>query len=326
MRSVLLTKSFLVIIAALGAACFAARADCDPREFMIKEVKDIQKSGETELAFVLTATEEEFNRAKKDAAGSGTYGLISGSASYAESKEKARRIAQSTKFDYKSSYAESYFSQSLSPAAINAYVACLQSDRERPGLTMWLQGRQGEYLTFKAFWVGADVTQPSAKYDAAPIIDGGTIVAKPDGWIKAKAEEIVVKRNGNNDVFLSLRVGGQSRSQVIVKDPPAVIWNNKPVTSDKLIRAVATGPNPGCTAGQVTDCIFPARPGGSFVERSGAMTERSTSDPGRYSEEFYVDTPDKICVRMTQSQGACEKDETAQGRLTAIERFPQSAE
>jgi hypothetical protein len=99
MRTVLAAKSFLVAIVSLGATSFAARADCNPRDFMVRDVKSIQQSGETELAFVLTSTEEEFNNAKKGGSASGAYGLISGSANYQEAQDKARRIAQAVKFD-----------------------------------------------------------------------------------------------------------------------------------------------------------------------------------------------------------------------------------
>lgn len=321
----------LILKASMGAVvgftlwATQAKAECSARDFMIKEVQDIQQSGETELAFVLTATEEEFNNAKKSAGLSGAYGLISGSASYGEAQEKARRIAQSTKFDYKSSYASSYFSQSLSPKALDAYVACLERDKERPGLTVWLQGRQGDFFTFRAFWIGSDVSLPSAKWDAEPLIDGGTVVSRPASWLKAKTEEIVIKRPTNVDLFLNLKVGGEVRSMIIVKDPPAVAWLQKPVISGVLMKASTHGPNPGCSAGETTDCVFPAHPGGSLVLKSAALTERSSSDPGKYSESF-SETPDKICAKMSQNTGCCECTQTAQGRLLAIERYPQAAE
>jgi hypothetical protein len=321
----LISKATPVAVAALVLCTAPAKADCNARDFMIKEVQDIQRSGETELSFVLTATEEEFNNAKKNAGLSGAYGLISGSANYGEAQEKARRIAQSTKFDYKSSYASSYFSQSLSPKALDAYVACLERDKERPGLTVWLQGRQGDFFTFRAFWVGSDVSLPSAKWDSEPLVDGGTVTSKPTTWLKAKTEEIVIKRPTNVDLFLNLKVGGEVKSMVIVKDPPAVAWVQKPVISGVLMKASTHGPNPGCSAGETADCVVPTHPGGSFVLKSASLTERSSSDPTKYSEAF-SESPDKVCAKMTQSTGCCECAQSAQGRLMAIEKYPQVAE
>jgi hypothetical protein len=209
---------------------------------------------------------------------------------------------------------------------MTAYVECLDKDKNTPGLALWLQSRDGDYLTFRAFWVGTDTSVPAAKYDAPPLVDGGTVVSKPDAWIKGSTEDIVVKRNGNNDLFISLRVGGKVKSKVIVKDPPDVVWDTKPVSSEHMIHAASHGPNPGCSAGAATDCIYPIRPGGYFVAGSGSMTERSSSDPGTYHERITTDTPNKICVEMIQNTGACEVNQSAQGRLTALEKFPRAAE
>jgi hypothetical protein len=316
-------KAFLAAMVALVATSAGARADCNPRDFLVQDVAAIQQSGETELAFVLTATETEFNAAKQNA-GESLYGLLK--LSYGEAQEKARQIAQGTKFDYKSSYTTSFFSQTLSPKAVAAYVDCLQRDKETPGIRLWLEARQGDYFTFGAFWVGSDTSVLAANYDAKPKVDGGEVVSMPDTWSRGKTEEIVVKRTGNNDMFINLRVGGQSRSQVIVKDPPVVTWNTTQVTSPRLMRASSSGPNPGCSAGTATDCITPIKPGGSFVPGSAAVTERTSNGPAAYREEFYINTPGQICVRMTQSTGACEISFTATGRLSAVERYPQAAE
>ena len=175
-------------------------------------------------------------------------------------------------------------------------MSCLDKDKERPGLALWLHSRDGDYFTFNAFWVGADTKVPGTKYDAPPVIDGGTIVGKPDAWVKGTTEEIVVKRNGNNDIYLNLKVGGKTKSKVVVKDPPAVVWIRKPVVSDKLIKTASHGPDPGCSAGQVNDCIYPLHPGGSFVPNSRTMTEHSTSGPSAYSEVYYVDKPDQVKI------------------------------
>jgi hypothetical protein len=200
MRAQLMLPMAVGVAGLLAAVSNEAKADCNPRDFMAAEVKDIQRSGETELAFVLTATVDEFERAKKDAGGS-AYGLFSGS--YGEAQEKARSVAQATKFDYKSSYASSYFSQTLSKRALGNYVTCLILDKEKPGLRIWLDDRQGDYFTFKAFWVGADTIVPAAKYDAPPIVDGASIISGPEAWVKGTTEDITIKRNGNNDFYLS---------------------------------------------------------------------------------------------------------------------------
>ncbi|MCK1541620.1 hypothetical protein IVB12_06405 [Bradyrhizobium sp. 179] len=303
----------------------AAYADCNPKDFMVQETTSIQQSGSTELAFVLTATQQEYESAKKNIAGSGSYGLFSGALSYGQAQEKARQIAESTKFDYKNSYASNYLAQSLSGKALDAYVECIEKDKEKPGLALWLQSREGDYFTFRAFWVGANTNLPAAKYDAPPIVDGGSIIGKPDAWLKSKTEEIVVKRNGNNDMYLNLKVGGQYKTRVIVKDPPAVVWAKQPVLSKKMMTASSHGPNPGCSAGSDSDTIHPLHPGGYFVANT-RTTNHATSDPSRYGETFTVDRPDQVSVTITQSTGACEVNQTAKGQLQAVETFPTAAD
>ncbi|MBK7616329.1 MAG: hypothetical protein IPJ08_18370 [Burkholderiales bacterium] len=327
MNTLLHTKALAaIVLAALDATSIEARADCNPREFQLSEVKDIQQSGSTELAFVLTATEDEFNSAKKNASGSGSYGLISASADYAESKEKARSIAQSIKFDYKSSYASNYFVQTLSSKALANYESCLEKDKEKPGLVLWLRQRDGDYFTFNAFWVGRNTNQATAKLDEQPLVDGASVITKPATWSKGKTEQILVKRNGNADFYLGLKVGGEVKSIVIVKDPPSVVWRTLLVSSERLLSIASHGPNPGCTAGEAVDCIYPLRPGGYFVPKTAVMSERNSSDPGRYKETYTKDTHQQVCVVINQGTGGCEVSQTAKGRLAALERFPTAVD
>jgi hypothetical protein len=318
-------NSLLAGVLILGVISNTARADCNPRDFIVQDVISIQQSGYTELAFVLTATQSEYDNAKKNLAGSGAYGLFSGALSYGEARDRAQQIAQTTKFDYKNSYALNYLNQSVSGKALQSYVQCLERDKETPGLALWLHSRDGDYFTFRAFWVGSDTNIGAAKYDAEPVIDGGKLISKPEAWLKAKTEEIVIKRTANEDFYLNLKVGGQTKTKVVVKDPPSVAWIRQPVTSKKVMTASSHGPNPGCSSGRDSDTIHPLRPGGSFVANT-RTTNHSTSDPSRYSERFTVDRPDQVSVEITQNTGACEVVQSAKAQLQAVETFPQAAE
>src|SRR5712671_2451956 len=73
-----------------------AHADCNPRDFMVQDITSLQQSGDTELAFVLTSTQSEYDNAKKGFGGSGAYGLFSSSLSWGDAKERARQISQAT--------------------------------------------------------------------------------------------------------------------------------------------------------------------------------------------------------------------------------------
>jgi hypothetical protein len=159
-------------------------------------------------------------------------------------------------------------------------------------------------------------------YDTAPIVDGGRIVSKPDVWRKGVVEQIVVKLDGNNDLYLNIKVDNQVSTQIIVKNPPDVVWKREPVKSKTLMRTGSHGPNPGCSGGEAADCIFPLHPGGALIPESATLTDRISSDPGHYGEIYYLKSPNQICVRMVQSTGACENSQIAEGRLTALEEFP----
>jgi hypothetical protein len=183
-----------VWVAALLVAASAAKADCNIKDFIVQDVVSIQQSGTTQLAFVLTATESEYQRAKTNlAGGADVFGLFSGNLTFGQAKERAREIAQATKFDYMTSYATSYLSQTTSGKALDNYVQCLENDKNGPGLRLWLQKREGEYFTIRGFWIGANTDTPEGKLDAK-IIDGGRLIGEPGVWKKAKTEEFVVKR------------------------------------------------------------------------------------------------------------------------------------
>jgi hypothetical protein len=320
------SSSFSIAITIWAASFANSWADCNPRDFMVQDTSSIQQSLETQIAFVLTATEEEYNKSKQSGALSGAYGPISGAASFGDAKEAARRVAEAIKFDYRTSYASNYFSQKMSPAALASYGTCMERDKERPGLALWLQERQGDFITLKSYWVGADTTVAAASWDSEAIVDGGMVVSKPDAWIKARTEEIVIRRNGNVDVFLSIKVGGATKSFVIVKDPPNIAWRSKPIISEAVLKAASHGPNPGCSAGAAEQCIYASELGGALDATSAAITERTTTDPSRYSSRITVNSPSKICMEITQSTGACEVVQSASGRVSAMERYPTIAE
>jgi hypothetical protein len=310
---------------ALGTAASAAKADCDIKDFLVKDVVSLNQSGSTQLAFVLTATESQYDNAKKNMdTGADVFGLFSGNLNYGQAEEKAHQIAQATKFNYDSSYASSYLSQTVSGKALDDYIACLQNDKNSPGLRLWVNSTSGIYSTINGFWVGANTLTPSAKYDAPPIIDGGTLIGQPDEWVKGQTYPFAVKSGSKDGFYLNMKVGGEPNTLIVVPKPPEVIWLKQPVVSSKKLSAASTYSNP-CTATSDSDTIYPLHPGGYFV--SGTRTiNRSTTDAGHYGEQFTVDRPNQVSVTMTQSTGACELRQFATGQLQAIETYPQASQ
>jgi hypothetical protein len=317
----LLSLGIAVVLAILSSGQQADALECNA--YNLATIEDIQQSPEMELAFVLTASQDQFANMKSRTQGTFSYEFLAAPGGYKEAQERARDVAQATKFDYRSSFASNYFAQHL---ISRNYANCIESDRTTPGVRIWLNSRQGDYILLMALWIGSDNGAATANNDSDPRVDGGLLVSFPATWQRGKTEEIVIKKTGgNSDVFLGLRVGGQSNYFIVVKDPPKVTWRNARVLSPTLLRTSSHGPNPGCSAGQARDCINPTHLGGSFVAGTAAMVESSSSDPGKYNATF-SSTPNQICVVMTQSTGACEVSQTATGRLSAIERYPEAQE
>ncbi|MBY5439328.1 hypothetical protein [Rhizobium leguminosarum] len=314
--------SFMAIMIGMLGGSLRAFADCDPRFYLLQDITKSSYSAEMELAFVLTSTEEEFNKVKQSGGMAGGYGLITGSANYDEAREKARKVATATKFDQRESYAGTYFKQNLSSAAVDALKTCLNNDKQSPGLRVWLDRREGDFLFFGAFWVGTDTAQGVGEYDNEPTIAGGTIASKPSAWVKAQNEQILVQREPNKDLLLSLSVGGKSQGIVVVKDPPVARWDESPVVSARLMAATSFGPNPGCKAGIAEDCIYPTKPGGMLEVGSQFIVDHTSTDEVRFSKTFTDLTPERMCVKITQSTGGCEWQEVGKGRLSAREKFP----
>jgi hypothetical protein len=322
-RAIAAAVPFVSAAALLITAASVAKADCNIRDFIVQDVVSIQQSGTTQLAFVLTATESEYQRAKTNLTGGGdVFGLFSGNLTFGQAKERAREIAQATRFDYMTSYASSYLSQTTSGRALDSYVQCLENDKNSPGLRLWIQKREGDYFTIRGFWIGANTNTPEAKLDAK-LIDGGRLIGEPDLWKKGKTEEFVVKRESSTGFYLNMKVGGETKTIVAIADPPAVVWLKQVVTSPRTLTVMSTYSNP-CSGTSVEDTIRPVHPGGYFVANT-RTTNHTTNDPGHYSETFTVDRPDQVTVRVVQSTGACELRGSATVRLEAMETFPQAA-
>lgn len=133
-----------------------AEAQCLPAEFMSKDVTHVIWTEQLKIAFLLTATREQYEATRKSWNVAGGYGLFYGSLDYDEARSAATKEAQTRKLDYDYSTFLDYTSQRLSPEATKMYADCLEKDKERPGLVIWLGKRErGIYYTLNAFWVGA---------------------------------------------------------------------------------------------------------------------------------------------------------------------------
>jgi hypothetical protein len=247
------------------------------------------------------------------------------SGDYERAKKSALRLAQTTKFEYSSNYSLNYLTQTLSGKARDMYIECLEKDKERPGLAIWLDRREGDYFFLNAFWVG-DEGQAYGEYDPDyPVSDSINIVAKPKNWPKGSVKEIVFKKNPNSDGFFSLSVSGKAKSYIAVHDPIPVKITNHEVLGPTL-RAQTAHTGGQCEGGGAIGCVTPQKPGGFLVPGSGHLNNFSAAliNAAGFSATF--DTPDQICIRLYASTGDCRRGNVATGTVAAIESYPEAAE
>src|SRR4051812_46023078 len=146
-----------LIAGALLAACSGARAQCIPADFMIQDKTHIVWTEQLKISFLLTASKEQYEAARQSWNVAGGYGLFYGSLDYDQAKSSALKESQTRKLDYDYATFLDYTSQRLSPEATKMYVACLDKDRQKPGLVIWVDKRErGVYYTLNAFWVGGN--------------------------------------------------------------------------------------------------------------------------------------------------------------------------
>jgi hypothetical protein len=304
-----------------------ASSECDPIDFMVQDVQHITVSDEVEIAFLMTATKEQFDSARKSMGAGGAFGRISGNANYGEAKQRAVKEAKATKFDYSRSYYINFLSRQLSPRAAQMYSDCLEKDKERPGLRLWFSKQEGEFFFLKAFWVGGVEVDGIGRYDDEPVLEQLTLVRKPGVWPKGKTQEILVKKARDVDALISLSVGGQTKSLVLPKEPPRIVMQSRAITSGKTMKAASTRRSKTvCPSGTDSDCIIPQNPNGSLVPGSGGVTDLQSLDARMASYKVTTDTPERICITFTVATGACEFRNEGSARLVATERFPVSQE
>jgi hypothetical protein len=173
------------LMIAVFATLAEAKDECNPLDFV--DALDVQQSPETELAFVLTANQAQYDRVQSSAGSRGNYGLISTSTSFQQAQDRARLIAQATRFNYQNYYANNYLAQHTTNLE---YMKCLQQDVTTPGLRVWLNHREGDYLFFSAVWVGLGPLATTAELDSPPFIDGGTILSSQRCGLKEQLKKL----------------------------------------------------------------------------------------------------------------------------------------
>jgi hypothetical protein len=261
--------AFLTSSAAFLLGSHVAHAECEPSQFMVQDVQHVVFSDQLRIAFILTASKEEYDKANKDVAGAFDYGGKTGKLTYDQAQENARKEAQASNFQLDHDQYINLLSQKQSPVAAQMYSDCLEHEPTIPGLRIWFSKKTGNYVTLKSMWVGGNETQGVGHLEKK-VVDNARVAEMPDQWPKASVEEIVlVKNNPEPDAFLSLKVGGQKKSFIVVGEPKSIPMTGTIVTADHplVVKSGGSGrDDEWCKRHVGQGCVTPQH-GGFLVER-----------------------------------------------------------
>jgi hypothetical protein len=317
----------MVLLAVFWSCVYAipneAIAQCEPTTFMARNIQSVQISDFVELVFVLTASQADFDLAKNGLGPSSQLGLIAGSLNFDEARSKATRISTAVKLDNSPTDNSNIIAQQLSGAALQDYVHCLTVDHSKQGLTLWLDKREGEFLTLGAYWLSSN-NDYAGKYDAPPIVRNGELIQPPANWKSGIIEKLLVDvKNPQEKTLVSISINGSSARLVTVGKLPILSMATKEVVGPVLAARSFRASSTVCGGGSADGCVIPTEPGGYLVRNSGRLTDFTAAIASSAGSSLPVDTPDRVCVRLTVSTGACEASNSGQGKVTVLERYPK---
>lgn len=309
-----------------SCACGQAVAACDPAAFLVQDHEHVIWTEQQKRSFLLMASKDQYDRAKSSWGGSAAYGPFSGNANYDQAKASALKelSLQAGSLSYQTHL--EYTAQHLSPIGADAYGKCLEQDKERPGIQLWLHRREGELYTLRGYWVGLNAQEGTASNATVALADGVTVMMSPSSWPKGLTQEVLVrKRDANTDGVLVLHIGGLSKSLVLIRDVPQIQFASELVVSEpKIVRAGGGKSRDTCGYGGRNEaelCVKPSRPSGYLVPNTIGLVESSTHG-GPTEVRVTRDREDSACVAIRASTGGCEYLVTIQGRASAVERYP----
>jgi len=310
---------------------------------MVQDIQHMTLSDAVKLAFLRTASKEQYDTASAKIGGSLAFGPDEAIISSEQAKRSALKESQLTKFEYNEDFYYDYLSQHLSTVAQQMYSDCLSKEKVGAGLRIWLDHKKGNYWTLNTFWIGTDGGQGIGKLEGQPVVRDAELVPEvPEQWVKGEVQQIVLKRDPKVDGYLSLRVGGQVQAFVALREPDIVPLATEAVVADNGT-SVSTGGAGGkiCPSTPASGCVKPKHDDGYLVVGSGSMIDFASSDgstmpllvpadptkpngPKRGNWDATVNKPEMICLQIVAKTGDCMTSGSISGRVTAIERFPKA--
>jgi hypothetical protein len=312
--------ALLMIFALLESEAFA-QTECSPAEFMAREPESVVASEYMQIAFIRTATKEQYEMAREKLADRISFGPVSGLVDYDKAREAAKAEAEALKFDFGLEYYSSYLAQKISDNAKSLYVDCLRSQKPEPGLRLWLDRREGDYYFLNGIWIGKDPKSKGNWIKTETIEDDVYIVKIPQEW-RSGEEKIVVVKAGKNvgklgSGMVSITVGQQSQSLVFISEPERVRMHNIQRSGREMM--ARSGGDVGCERHTDDQCLAPTDINGYFVR--GTTRFDGPRSPGT-DFEIVKDSTSEVCVRVWALSAVCQTEVRIDGRPIVTERYP----
>jgi hypothetical protein len=229
-----------IVFAVLAYSSFAVAQPCDPKLILIQDKNMSINDDYTRISLLDQVDKDHFEEAKKSFQSGGSVlveGLpISGYGNYedfAKARDREKRIYR---FDLNQRKISIVMQQSLSDAALQAYVACLQNQKDT-GVFIWASntGAFSEKAVINIKWLGGVGGKPG-QLENRLLIDGATISdaaqkSIPTEWRDKEVVSFILTRNPKEDAFVILKLSGYSETFTIPKNPPEIVEDEVWVTT-----------------------------------------------------------------------------------------------
>jgi hypothetical protein len=286
---------------------------------MAEAPDSILASDYTKIAFARTATKEQYDLARATLQEKLNFGSMTGAVEYDVARNVAAAEALALQFDFGAEYYESYLAQRIVDNVKSAYVDCLRAKTVEPGLSIWLDRREGDYYFLRAIWVGKDNKAKGVLARSEIAEDEVYIIKIADEWRSGVEREIVVKAGKNPGGVINITIGQQSQSFVFIADPLRVRMLT--IAKPGADMSVRSGGSVSCERHTNEQCLVPGHISGYFVPGTVKFDGTAPSGTGF---EVTKDTTSEVCVRVSALSATCQTEVRVDGKPVVMERYPGS--
>ena len=313
--------AFFVLSALLSGQVSAQEAApspaCSPAEFMAKAPDSILASDYTKIAFVRTATKEQYDLARQALQDKLNFGSMTGPVEHDQARSVAEAEAVALRFDYGAEYYDSYLSQRIADNVKEVYVECMRAQTVEPGLRLWLDRREGDYYFLHGIYVGNDAKSRGQLVREELSEDDVSVIKIPAEWRPRVEREVVVKKGKTNSGMVSFTVGQQLGSFVFIPDPDRIRMLSAERPGPEM--SVRSGGSVSCERHTFDQCLVPDHINGYFVP--GTVKFDGTQPLGT-GFEVTKESTSEVCVRVWALSATCQTEVRIDGKPTVVERYP----